>query len=195
MSHANIPADRDPRPRFSRLKLFYLLHLSQPSAQRVVYRSIRRQKARKIVELGIGTAQRAVRMIQVASALTLPGEIHYTGIDPFEGRSEADGAGLSLREAHRLLQATGAHIRLVPGTPEDGLARVANALREVDLLLLSPRPDPECLGRAWFYIPRLLGPCTLVLLEGVSPDGRVTLRRVDAAEIRQRAAVPSRRAA
>jgi hypothetical protein len=179
----------------SRLKLFYLLHLSQPPAERIVYRGIRRQQARKIVEVGIGTARRAVRMIQVAQATAAAGEVQYTGIDPFEGRSQADGPGLSLKEAHRKLKATGARIRLVPGSPEAGLSQVANALGKVDLLLLSATPAPQSLGQAWFFVPRLLDDRTLVFLEGVSPDGVVSFRRVDPAEIRQWAARPCRRAA
>jgi hypothetical protein len=179
----------------NRLKLFYLLHLSQPPAERIIYRGIRRGQARKIVEVGMGTARRAVRMIEVAQATAAPGEVQYTGIDPFEGRSQADGAGLSLIEAHRLLKATGARIRLVPGGPEEGLSRVANALGKVDLLVLSAGPDPQSPGHAWFFVPRLLDDRTLVFLAGVSPDGEASFRRVDPAEVRQWAAAPCRRAA
>jgi hypothetical protein len=179
----------------SHLKLFYLLHLSQPPAERIVYRGLRRQQARKIVEVGIGTARRAVRMIQIAQATVAAGEVQYTGIDPFEDRSQTDGPGLSLKEAHRLLKTTGAGIRLVPGSPEVGLSRVANALGKVDLLVLSASLDPQSLSQAWFFVPRLLGPDTLVLLESISPDGAASFRRVDLAEVRQWSARPGRRAA
>jgi hypothetical protein len=180
----------------NRLKLFYLLHLSQPPAERIIYRAIRRQQARKIVEVGIGSAQRAVRMIQIAQATVAAGEVQYTGIDPFEDRSQTDGLGLSLKEAHRKLKATGARIRLVPGSPEAGLSRVANALGKVDLLVLSASPDPQSLAQAWFFVPRLLDDRTLVFLEGAAfPDGGASFRRVDPAEIRQWAARPGRRAA
>jgi hypothetical protein len=179
----------------NRLKLLYLLHLSRPSADRLVYRSVRRQHARRIVEVGIGTARRALRLIQVAGGDDGAADIQYTGIDLFEDRSEADGEGLSLKEAHRLLKATGARVRLVPGDPETGLSSVANALGKVDLLLLSPRPDAGQLGHAWFFIPRLLHPRTLVFLESFSAEGLASLRRVDPAEIHQRAGAIYRRAA
>ena len=39
----------------SRLRQFYLLHFSKPASDRLVYREIRRKKARKIVEFGLGT--------------------------------------------------------------------------------------------------------------------------------------------
>ena len=40
-----------------RLRLLYLLYLSKPASDRVVYRAIRRQKPCKIVEIGMGAAR------------------------------------------------------------------------------------------------------------------------------------------
>ena len=90
----------------SRLRLFYLLHLSKPASDRLVYREIRRLKARKVVELGLGTGQRAVHIIEVLKEFHEVRDIHYTGVDLFEARTAADGPGISLREAHCLLKAT-----------------------------------------------------------------------------------------
>jgi hypothetical protein len=171
------------------------LHLSRPSSDRPVYRGIRRLRARKIVEVGIATARRAVRMIEVAGAADGVAAVQYTGIDLFEARSAADGPGLSLKQAHRLLKTTGARIRLVPGCPEEGLSQVANALGKVDVLILSPRADVRQLGHAWFFTPRLLGDRTLVFLESFSAEGVASLRPVDLAEIHEQAGPLLRRAA
>jgi hypothetical protein len=179
----------------SRLRLFYLLYLSKPASDRVIYREIRRHKARKIVELGIGAAQRSRRMIEMAAQFQPARDIHYTGIDLFEDRQGCEVPGISLKAAHQLLKPTGARIQLAPGAPHDGLARIANSLGKVDLIVLSPWPDAKCLASAWFYIPRLLHDQTVVLLETLQPGEETSLRMVDRAEIEMLAAVPRRRAA
>ena len=50
----------------SRLKYLYLAYLSRPVGDRAIYRTIRRRNVRKILEIGIGTAGRALRMIDLA---------------------------------------------------------------------------------------------------------------------------------
>ena len=90
-----------------RIKLIYNSYFSQPSSDRLIYQTIRRIKARRIVECGIGTTQRAVRIIETAQLVSPNDEIHFTGIDLFEARTSADGPGVSLLMAHRRLAATG----------------------------------------------------------------------------------------
>ena len=77
-------------------------------------------------------------MIELASRFHPVGEICFTGIDLFEDRPAGQGVGITLRDAHRTLKATGARIRLMPGDAHEGLARVANGLGKVDLLLHGP---------------------------------------------------------
>ena len=48
------------------LRSIYLCYFSKPAADRPVYRAIRRHGTQKIVELGIGDASRATRMIEIA---------------------------------------------------------------------------------------------------------------------------------
>ncbi len=174
----------------SRLKLFYLLHLSKPAANRIIYRAIQRARAARIIELGIGTARRAVNMIQLALGHHPAREIRYAGIDLFEDRRAADPPGISLRRAHCLLTATGARIRLVPATPADGLSRTANMLGKADLVILSALGDPQGLARAWFYIPRLLHDRSLVFLEEPAGGGQTAVRPVSQAELERLAAPP-----
>jgi hypothetical protein len=180
----------------SRLRLFYLLHLSKPSSDRVVYREIHRQKPSRIVEVGMGTAQRAERMIQLATEFHSPQDIRYTGVDMFEGRTEANSPGISLREAHCMLKATGVRVQLVPGTPYEGLSRVANSLGKVDLVLLCMDPDSEELRQVCFYLPRLLDENSLVLLKtSTSAEADAPIRPLALSEIEQLAGTLRRRAA
>ena len=97
-------------PPTSRLRVFYLSYFSNPAGDRLIYRTIRRQKVRTILELGIGFGQRAVRMIEIAGCYHPIREVRFTGVDLFEARSSADGPGVTLKMAHRLLNATGARI-------------------------------------------------------------------------------------
>ncbi len=179
----------------SRLRLFYLLHLSKPASDRLVYREIRRLKARKVVELGLGNGQRAVHIIEVLKEFHEVRDIHYTGVDLFEARTAADGPGISLREAHCLLKATGARIQLVPGAVGEALSRIANGVSQVDVLVISGCTRPEQLSQAWFFLPRMIHARTQVFQETLSGDGSTAMRLLAAQEVAQLAAQADRRAA
>jgi hypothetical protein len=207
---------------FSHLRLSYLCHLSKPAADRPIYRAIRRQRALKIVELGIGDGRRALRMIQVAR-LACPGQdILYVGIDPFEDRRGAGfvvpaSAGcptpssmvrepaeagttnspkLTLKAAHQLLRGAGVRVQLLPGNPPDTLARAANSLGKVDLLIVPAELDSPSLARVWFFVPRMLHQSSLVFVGRVLDDGQTAVRIKPREEIDALAAAGvSRRAA
>ncbi len=172
----------------SRLRALYLSYLSTPTNDRLIYRAICRQKVRKILELGIGDGRRAVRMIELAGLFHSPPKIEFSGMDLFESRSAADGPGMSLKMAHRLLGRTGARIQLIPGDPYMGLTWAANSLGQFDLVVISARLDPRSLAPAWFYVPRLLHDSTRVFQERLLPGGRPSLQLVGSDEIRTLAA-------
>ncbi|MGQ9574022.1 MAG: hypothetical protein ACUVUC_01765 [Thermoguttaceae bacterium] len=160
----------------SRLRLFYLFHFSRPAHERALYRAIYRRQVRDILELGIGTGQRARRMIAVAQSHFPPGELSYTGVDPFEARAPETQPGLSLKAAYQMLRATGARIRLLPGDPFAALSRAANSLGKVDLVVVSAAVEPANLSKAWFYVPRLLHAHSLVVWERLAADRRPGFR-------------------
>ena len=165
------------------LRTTYLSYFSSPASDRLIYQTICRQKVRSILECGIGIGGRAVRMIEMAR-LASPGvEIRYAGIDRFEGRSAADGPGVSLKMAHRLLTDTHAKVRLIPGDSATALAQVANTLSNTDLVVISARQNTPALATAWYYLPRILHPGSQVLLETSRPGGRIELRRIPPPEI------------
>jgi hypothetical protein len=122
-------------------------------------------------------------MIELASCGVPVGEVRYTGVDPFEGRSEMDGPGMTLKMAHRLLKATGARVQFVPGEIPAALARTANMLGLIDLLVIAGRLPPQQLAQAWFYVPRLLHEQSQVFLEKVLPTGRTAMQQVARDEI------------
>ena len=149
----------------SQIRLIYSCHFSKPSFNRPVYQAIRRCHARKIVELGIGAGQRAMRMIEVAKLASPQQDIHYVGVDRFEDRLGIGWAGLTLKAAHQLLRSEGVRVQLVPGTPSDALVRIANSLGKIDLLIVPAEFDSESFARAWFFVPRMLHDGHLVFVE------------------------------
>ncbi len=134
-------------------------------------------------------------MIQLARRYSQPEDIEYTGIDLFEARSPGDGPGLDLKSAHRLLKATAARVRLAPGDPLSAMARMANEIRDVGLVVVSADQEADSLAKAWFYVPRVLAPDAQVLVEEAVSAGGLRLREVPLEELAARAASSSRRKA
>jgi hypothetical protein len=163
----------------SSLQYLFLSRFSRPRHERCLYRALRRLRARSIVEIGMGEARRALRMLSVAMRYRPHERLSYAGIDLFEARP-ADSPGLRLKDAHKRLIATGVQLRLVPGDPFAALARCANSLANTDLVVISADHDPAALEPAWFYIPRMLHERSLILLEEQSGEEstyyRMTLR-------------------
>lgn len=153
------------------LNYSYLAHLSQPSADRQVYRAIRRHHVCSILELGVGYARRAQRMIAVASQFQPDAEIRYTGIDLFEDRPSND-VGITYKLAYKLLKQLDVELRLVPGDPFTALARMANAITDTDLIVIAADQDPESLSRAWSFFPRMIHENSLVFHEYTQPGKR-----------------------
>ena len=150
---------------------------------------------RKIVELGVGSGQRAVRMIEVARLASPRQDISYVGMDLFEGRSESDGPGLSLKAAYQFLRGVGARVQLVPGNPTESLVRTANSLGKIDLLIMPAELDSPSPSRAWFFVPRMLHQRSVVFVEQAADNGQRALHVKPAAEIERMAAVGARRRA
>jgi hypothetical protein len=176
-------------------RLVYLAHFSKPKSDRPVYRAIRRYQMRKIVELGMGNCRRTQRMIEVAKRVSPQHEISYVGMDLFEGRSASDGPGLTLKAAYQSLHGIGARVQLVPGNPADSLARTANSLGKIDLLIVPAELDSLSSSRVWYFVPRMLHAQSLVFVERAADDGQWRLCLKPLAEIEQFAAAGARRRA
>lgn len=169
-------------PILNRLRLLYLLQLSQPQADRAILRTTHKKGIRRILELGMGTGERAMRMIELAQGAAGEEVVRYAGIDPFEGRPDGR-RGLILKSTYQTLRATGAKVQLLPGDPLNVLSQFANTLGPIDLVVISAGIDPQSLGRLWFYVPRMLHSQSVVYLQEVGSDGSMTTRQVPVPEI------------
>ena len=145
-------------PAASFAQAVYLTTFCTPKCDRTLYRGVTRTKPRRIVELGVGDASRASRLLRLAARYHPGTTIEYTGIDLFEARPQ--GESLSLKQAYRHLSRTGASVRLVPGDVAPALARTANVLTETDLVVIDATDDD--LAKAWFYVPRMLHDKTVI---------------------------------
>ncbi len=180
----------------SRLRYLYLAYFSKPVSDRALYRAIWRRGARKILEIGIGTPERSIRMIELARRASGGEAVRYVAIDLFEARAPQGAQSLPLKEAHRLLHASGANVQLVPGDPTSALKRTANSLGKIDLVVLAACHDAKSLEGAWFYLPRLMHDGTVVLLESVTEgSGELSFSQLSPAEIESRGNTTRRRAA
>jgi len=155
---------------------FYLAHFSQPATDRVAYSLIRKHAPKSIYEFGVGTALRAERMIEVAASAASMPEISYTGVDQFEARGSNVPAGISLKQAHCKLVATGARVRLLPGDAFNVLSRTPAKPGAADLVVIAADHDAAALARAWYLIERLAHAKTQILWQ--EPKGAATAFRV-----------------
>jgi hypothetical protein len=173
----------------------YLTRLCKPKGERQLYRLVKRQRACRIVEIGMGELSRAVALVEVAQRYAAEKKVWYTGIDLFESRP-ADRPTVSLKEAYRVLRSTEAGIRLVPGTPARSLASAANAHPNTDIILIGRDVSESDLLGAWFYVPRMLHENSVILNERTTSDGQVSFESVTRSQIAEWAARDSiRRAA
>jgi hypothetical protein len=158
----------------SLIRSAYLSYFAKPAADRTLWRAIQRRPIRAIVEIGIGLGDvsgfRTERLLEVAGWRRDCLPLAYTGIDLFESRP-AGQSRLTLKDAFGTLRATGAKTRLVPGDPASALARTANALTGTDLLLIAAVVDRQSLLQAWRFVPRMMHPATLVLVQEIAASG------------------------
>ncbi len=164
------------------LKRLYLGHLSKPKSDRVIYRNILKQGAGSIVELGMGSLQRTLNLIELAQVSSGAAKIRYTAIDLFDSRP-ADMPELKLIQTHRELCKTGAQVKLMPGD-ESVLGQIANSLTNSDLILISSCSDIQSQSQLLFYLPRMVHENSLILQQQTLESGGRKWRAIDSAKLK-----------
>lgn len=165
----------------------YWTHLAGPADARPIFRAILGGTRRRLLEIGVGDAERASKMVQVAAA---SGPVRYLGVDLFEARGANHRPGTTLKLALGRLTTTGAEIRLAPGEPAAALARLA-ALRDNDLVVVASEfvtEDPHF----WRAISSMTTDNAAIFVERTLESGGSKFERMEAAEARRLA---TRRAA
>ncbi|TWT87563.1 hypothetical protein Mal64_31050 [Pseudobythopirellula maris] len=152
------------------LRYARLAYFSKAPAERQLFRLIKQRSVRRFVEVGVGSLERSAKLLEFAASIAAEGEITYAGFDWFDER-DTSLERLRLIDAHRQLRDTGASVRLTPGGPTAGLAALSNSLQDSDLILLSRHASDELLSSAWFFLPRMCHPGTIVLREPANAEG------------------------
>lgn len=183
-----------------RLRYTWTAHFAKPASQRCLHRAVRRHQVQRILEFGIGDTARARALIRTAAMDRLAdggtADITYAAVDLFEARTALSIAGdstsdetrsLPLKEAYQRLKATGAQIRLLPGDPYSALARGANDLGQLDMIILNAdvdwHIDAETPDPAWFYVPRLLHDETEFWVARRENDGEIRYEQMPLADV------------
>ena len=141
---------------------------SKPTNDRIAYRTIKKNKFRSIVEVGLGDGIRCERMIRVAQKYSGASTIRYTGIDLFEARDSSE-TQLKLIEMHRQLNGLGAKAQLVPGDFGSKIKRVANSHLRTDLVIIQCDAGGDVFANeefadGWKFLPRMLHASSQVML-------------------------------
>jgi hypothetical protein len=157
--------------RLGFLRRLWLTRFSQPAVDRGLLGHVLRRKPGRVIQVGLGSLDRAARLLSVAAAVNDGGAVHFVGLDRFEGRQPTEPPGPTLKQAHRRLHALG-RVQLVPGNADTALARLCNHLGVFDLVVIGAETDERHLERCWFFIQRITNAGSLVLLEKASAGGR-----------------------
>ncbi len=174
------------------IRFAYLAYFSQPPADRLIFRFLRRRSAKSIVEVGLSDPNRTLRMLEVAQMFQSKSDLRYAAIDLFEGHPTS---GLALKRAHQLFSPQVQQLRLVPGDPLSALSRCANTLLGTDLLIIHAHQDQAALTQAWLYVPRMLHEHSMVFIEEpLSGQPDTKFRQLTPADVEQLAATQRRTA-
>lgn len=176
----------------------YLCYFSKPAGDRALLKACRKAAPKSIVEIGVGSGQRLLRLMEFVLESHAAADVRYWGVDLFEARP-AESPGLALKQAHALFKPLGIKIQLVPGDPYSALARIANAVRDVDWFVIGADVDQDALHRAWPFVPRMLSDSTRLFWETRGADGQPAqfreLKRADVEAIVAEQKTAARRAA
>lgn len=156
--------------KLSKFQFWALTWFSKPACDRQLYKLAAKLKPQSIVQFGLGNLRQAETLVTVCQNVSGVEEIRFTGVDLFEARVN-QVPGLTLKEAHRRLAATGAKSRVFPGDTTSSLPRLANQLGGTDLLILALDGGRQALDSCWFFIPRMLQANSLVLVQEQTATG------------------------
>jgi hypothetical protein len=156
--------------QYGLFRRFWLTRLSRPAGERRIYRHAIRRPPRRIIEIGVGTLARTMRLLELAGSLAGGEGLHYVGLDRFEGRTPDDPPGVTLKQAHQRLHGL-ARVQLVPGEIDSSLSRLCNHLGAFDMLVISADHERRQLDRCWFFIQRIVTADTVIFTETAGTGG------------------------
>ena len=143
----------------------------RPRRYRNLFRVIHERRCRCIVEVGTWNGVHARQMIQTAAIHHPVGTVKYLGFDLFEGltdellRQELSKRPPAFEDVQRVLESTGAQIRLFRGNTRETLPGAIDQLREGDLFFIDGGHSIETIASDWSAIERALRPGATVIFD------------------------------
>lgn len=178
----------------STLQYLRLANFSTPKCDRHIYKLIKQNSIRSIIEFGLEDGNRCISMLKVAQKSAGSMSIRYTGIDSFDARNESQ-PNLPLIQIHRKLKEFQAKTQLVPGDIASSIPRIANSHVRTDLIVISSGFDPAALENSWLYFPRMLHSSSLVAVQKEANGPFEMLNRHQIEKITESHTTTTRRAA
>jgi hypothetical protein len=121
--------------RLSWLQRLYWRYLFKPAEERALMLFVLENPIGSILEIGIGSGDRAKRLLPICTKPEGVAQIRYAGLDPFESAPEGTHH-LNLKQAHRMLAELGVKAHLIPGDIKSAVSRVAHMILPSDLVII-----------------------------------------------------------
>ena len=135
-----------------------------------LYDSIRTNRSKKILEIGLWDGAHALKMIKTAKHLH-GNAVEYYGFDLFEEmnddthKHEASKYPLSLENIKIKLERTGCHISLFKGYSQNTLPQAVPELPKMDLIFIDGGHSLETIASDWKYCELLMHEKTVVIFD------------------------------
>jgi hypothetical protein len=158
------------------IRYLFLAHRTKPRRYRSLFRTIRRNACRNIVEIGVYDGRHALQMIQTALISYSKDDVRYCGFDLFEDldedllRQESSKQPLSCGAVRSKLESTGANIRLFKGNTKTSLPRHIDDIGEADFIFVDGGHSEETIESDWSNVKKLMGKDTIVIFDDYYVD-------------------------
>lgn len=164
-------------PRFPPVKALKALYckilVSEPRRYKYLFEIIRKNKPRKIMEIGTWNGEHALRMIEETKKNLPLEKIEYYGFDLFElldsetaskefSKSKMPPALEIVREK---LAKTNAAIHLYKGDTRDTLPKVVRELPKMDFVFIDGGHSIETIQNDWKYVQKIMDKKTIVIFD------------------------------
>jgi predicted O-methyltransferase YrrM len=162
--------------KFPQVKVFKSIYSripgrGMPRRYKYLVKTVRENKARKIMEIGTWTGIHALEMIEEAKKNYSPEEIEYYGFDLFElldkntSLKEFSIPPPSLKEIKEKLEKTGVKINLYQGYTQNTLPALVGKLPKMDFIYIDGGHSLETIKNDWTYAQEFMGQNTVVIFD------------------------------
>jgi hypothetical protein len=144
---------------------------TKPHRYRALFKTIVKNRCRKLVEIGVYDGAHAQQMIQAAGVHHDPQNIYYYGFDLFEDLSEE----LLIQEGSKKpphcttvrdkLNTSGANIRLFKGDTKLTLPESIEIVGEADFVFIDGGHSVKTIASDWKYVKKMMSRSTIVIFD------------------------------